>query len=447
MKDKNQTPEKIRDREIISSEFSSELLQGEFHRDSEINFLSPEESAQILSRVEENLLQYYRENFVYKNEKNREEVESSSLNWVSIFSWGFGFAAAALFLFFFFRPQNLPKVQYYGDLQIVEREKERRSEAVKISVPTGKVAKLVEPQIWVIESRGGRFSLKRTVEKTYHLSLSRGAVTVDIEKKKIREFSVSHREFQVVVKGTIFTVTGGDSWTNVEVWRGKVALLYKKKHLRTLSKGHGIFFENGKLSQTYRLPPPEYSKYPRRLRWMIENQPHLVHRYVLRLTRTGAYSQAQLKRWLRQLAMWERKTGRLTEVMETLKELSSLGGEGRDLALYDALKLCRQLFPSSMNCFNLYDKFLRNYPNSYWKKYVKFYLGEALLTSGRDEERGVALVEKYLENYPRDIYSKRALELLVRYWKSKGKSCSEIEGRLRLTPTLKGAFRVLCRAE
>lgn len=202
-------------------------------------WFSAKEEAEIIDRVEEPLIDAFRAQF----QQERASETSAFASWKELLTspWGWSgasvmAAACALFLMWGGEPQLAP-LQMNDVIQTTKHA----ASGLQLKVKRGQRGRIVERKRW--DMNIGSTTQLALVRKGRHLrtvKLKRGFVKVHVVPGQVKAFSVRSEGYEVLVKGTIFTVEKEKKWLRVEVQRGKVLLRGPNKTDIPITKGTGV---------------------------------------------------------------------------------------------------------------------------------------------------------------------------------------------------------------
>lgn len=355
--------------------------------------LSLEQESIILARVEEQVLQAFREQYGRRRTPVLAEQGSSASRWIWIprLAWGgSGVLATALLVWVVVWGRGLweePVLQGQG---VVLSGKHTLSDrVVSLTVASTHPGTLTESKRWNMKiTPHSQLTLTKLAHRVRNIQLTRGLITVDVKKGSMREFVVESQKVQVVVTGTLFTVERQASWMRVELWRGEVQI--RRSHVAPIimKPGMGVRIHLPSLvSQEYALPSglllptavapvapqrhrpdrdvaqSQEQSAARRVTWLVEKgrYPEL-HRYALDLANRRHMTRNERRVLLRQVADLLYRRGYDHRALQTLLAMARLGGEGADTDFAMAINACHKIFRTdTTHCIRLGEEYLQTY--------------------------------------------------------------------------------------
>lgn len=358
------------------------------------SWMSPEEEARILTDVEDQLLSAFRvqcaQNTARQSEQRTSSLWSSLQQVISMKSsitWATALSVLAV-VWMSFSPTVLPLEQLTVERTLSSRPLTQQtsasgsiSERMQVVGHHTQTGSISEGSRWKIAvGPTATLSILRTGKQQRTVKMKRGFIRVHVTPNQVKKFSVQCKEYQVWVRGTIFSVEKEHNWLRVEVQRGKVVVRGPQfKTGRVLTKGQGIRLNTQtKKANMYTLPAQLAASSKasmKHFQWLMKISPKRAFEYAVDLVWSHRWSTPQRRTLLERFekVLFKRKKKEAFLLRIQLARLYK--GINAQMHLYTGLKECLKVFPNpTLRCRPFVQEYIKRFPQGEFRSQIQVHL-------------------------------------------------------------------------
>ena len=308
-----------------------------------------------------------------------------------------------LCIFFLYQRQHTPPFQYSGNLSLKSLSSKGKK-LFQVQTSIEETATLQEDKTWQVKLAGGtRLTFHPKTKHRRRIKLHKGFISVQVQPKTVKLFSITGRDYQLVVKGTQFTVFHAKQHMQLEVWSGAVSFQPEKGKHRSIKGGHGLYFSKSSGVRTYPLPPKSKRTPTARLQWLKTHHPKHVHHYAQTIVTHQHIPIATRRKLLTQVADWQRSAKQHRRLLKTLVALFILNpsDDESSQALFEAARLCNKKNFAIAKCNRLFKVYIKNYPKRQYAPTARKRLQMGLALANKlPSEKAFKILQDYIKQYP-----------------------------------------------
>ena len=421
--------------------------------------LPPDEEKAILEDVRHTVWQAYQTKTPPESSPSRQPLSLPRWQWVGAFGSAVALGTFLLWPSLKSTPTtswNRLELQGTAHIQGATSHQEGAStsldgQRITLTVPPKQQIHLQDRGRWSLHaSAGAKLSILQKNKHHHQIQIEEGRVGLEITPNQIKHFEVELPHYHILVKGTAFSIQRQARWWRVEMTSGRIALTApkgrpsspaapKKAHPTSelalvRQEGARIDIEQGTILR-YLVPPPEHQAPLKRVRWWLQqHQPQIALQWVADLPLQDAQEKSLRADLLQEIAEYFRTQKQWEQAIHTLLQIQQLAlPQHSELALPEALALCRKLPKQPLACMTVYRLSLQQQPDHPFAEHALFWLAAGLYQQEQQNNRATpspenasSLLWRYAKRYPQGEHLRDVTTMLLASPKHRAQHCKKL---------------------